>query len=1079
MAPLYKRYVPPKVTEAPVIAVPAAASNGLYKRYIPPKASDAPAVKAVATANGEDGADGERKRKRERPEDEVAERKAKKMRKKGVEVPVTQKKKHVKQVAPPAEVQTPVVQDSVPSENAIKEANGDFGHVKNVKKRHKLEKEARKARKAAEKVGGGEVGGNGPEQAEGASGLDALSPAATPDEQPKETQAEARTEDHVVQVQKPKKKRRDDARERSVERSHDDEAVPAITAASEQASTPNKDRKKRSRKSEESYDSHIEQNGPPADQAKGVQEPQVEQAENAEPMEVDIKMPTEPEPAPSKLKKRRHRLEAVLAQTNGDAKTAGADADAQPDEDDAHLRKHGAVLSKFQKAAKVAATTADKSAAADEDEPAQDPVILRDLIPLPQLEKAATPDFVPQHSALPPWLAKPTVISNDSKATFSALGLDPKTVEHLSQLGFTDALPVQQALIPLLLPPGIPGASFLPGTEPVLPDLAVSAATGSGKTIAYLLPIIEALKRGGHGNGRLKAVVVVPTRELVTQVAGVAEGLVKGSGLRIGTAVGSGKLREEQEKLVRRSQKYDPEGYAVLLKKADKRNYPAISDSDAEGESEDEEEEDRAEEDQREAQRANDAVTGLIDHVPTYLSAVDILICTPGRLIEHLNTTLGFTLSFLQYLVLDEADKLLDQQYDGFLETINTALSSERSAEEQDLREVYLRRKGCWDEQRERRVRKVVLSATMTADVAKLAGLRLVRAKMVVVRGSSKDGGDGLQAVSGATEAESGVGGVKEVGEGFELPPTLVEYCVPIGEGGEKGLVLVRLLEERIMPRTLELESGVGDADEDSESDLDSTESSVLSESSEEPSSDEDSDGEEDSSDAASSDAEEEVSAKEDTGVHPDRAALFAPKPKAAAFTGIPTVLIFTSTTESASRLAHLLKQLKPEWAPWISSLTKTTATAAKSSASNNNNSSEASGLQQPSITISTDRAARGLDSLQGGRAITHVLQYDVPRSVSAYVHRVGRTARAGHGGEAWTLYGYREARWFLREVCGVVATGKDDRRGPVSGVIGARIGRVGVVEKVRVEGEEGLRGAYEGVLEGMREEVWGGKRGG
>lgn len=94
------------------------------------------------------------------------------------------------------------------------------------------------------------------------------------------------------------------------------------------------------------------------------------------------------------------------------------------------------------------------------------------------------------------------------------------------------------------------------------------------------------------------------------------------------------------------------------------------------------------------------------------------------------------------------------------------------------------------------------------------------------------------------------------------------------------------------------------------------------------------------------------------------------------------------------------------------------------------------------------------------GRNITHVIQYDVPRALEGYVHRVGRTARAGRAGEGWTLYTWKEAKWFLSEI---VYSQKVRRRQPV--------------EKVKIlldesSDIEGLRERYRDVLDGMREEV-------
>lgn len=111
---------------------------------------------------------------------------------------------------------------------------------------------------------------------------------------------------------------------------------------------------------------------------------------------------------------------------------------------------------------------------------------------------------------------------------------------------------------------------------------------------------------------------------------------------------------------------------------------------------------------------------------------------------------------------------------------------------------------------------------------------------------------------------------------------------------------------------------------------------------------------------------------------------------------------------------------------------------------------------------ICSDLISRGLDLPN----VAHIVNYDVPPSVQAYVHRVGRTARAGKKGAAWTLVERKEGRWFMNVIGG---------KGKKDGVHGDRTVQVKrphgkEVEKVQVvwdnEGE-GVRGKYESVLEG------------
>lgn len=992
MAPLYKRYVPPSKPTASLVLV--------KDDHLLQPAKQAPEVTAAQTGD---------KRKRERSAEEIAQRKVKKLKKKGVEVPV--------EIASAANGQAQ--HETVVSEGAetkVTQANGtceptagtsDFSHIKNIKKRHKLEKEARKARKAAGKITK-EDGGADAAQFVTSEAPDVDRGAVLVHGNPADQEAEDTTTSDIGVLQK--------------------------------------DARKKRRKTEKQPEEDTDKQETPLD----VEETKVEFNATQPEAQIDgdvsmvdiVDVPANPGgPAMPQLKKRRHKLEAVLRHTD-----TGDEASTR---DVSHLKNHASMIGKFQKAIKTRGPEAldDRERDSGKEMP-----ILHDLVPLPQPARAPTPEFKPDNSDLPYWLANPYVVSSDDRSSFSDLQLDKALVEKLTHLGLRHALPVQQAVVPLLLMPGTPGSRYLPGTESILPDLAVSAPTGSGKTLSYLLPIVEA-QRQFFSSGDLKALIVVPTRELVLQVAATAESLTKGTDVKVGISTGTGKFRDEQEKLIHRSSLFNPTEYARLMRKAHLRNYPPAEDS----EEFEEYLEDIETRDARDEQIIDDAVAGLVDHIPVYRFTVDILVCTPGRLLEHLNNTLGFSLAHLQWLILDEADKLLDDRYDGFLEVVNTELIRERKVDEQDGRERYLRAEGMWDERRERRVRKVLLSATMTRDISKLMSLALRMPQLLIVRGGDTD------QVSHLTTGPGVVTGAKDVGDGFELPPMLTEYCVPVGDGSEKPLFLVELLKSKILPielaapttplltasslrsHTTSNSTPSIDLDSDSDTALDanvSTESSDVS-------SDSDASLETSSSNSNASPDSEDAQLAETITIHPARAALLSSDGRRPT-DQIPTILVFTSSNESAIRLSHLLKQLHPSWSPWITTLTKITAKTPPR---------PASATLQPSLTISTDRSARGLDHL-AHRSVTHVIQYDVPRSLTSYIHRAGRTARAGQPGEAWTLYTHSEAAWFLKEIT----------RSPT-------VQRRTLVEKTKLEvRDEGLRERYRDALAGMHEEVFGGR---
>src|SRR6187455_2104168 len=88
---------------------------------------------------------------------------------------------------------------------------------------------------------------------------------------------------------------------------------------------------------------------------------------------------------------------------------------------------------------------------------------------------------------------------------FAALGLDPRIVEALTTLGYEEPTPIQQQTIT----PLIEGR-----------DLLGEAATGTGKTAAFALPILQRfIEAGDPSSPSPLAVVLVPTRELAMQVA--------------------------------------------------------------------------------------------------------------------------------------------------------------------------------------------------------------------------------------------------------------------------------------------------------------------------------------------------------------------------------------------------------------------------------------------------------------------------------------------------------------------------------------------------------------------------------
>ncbi len=168
--------------------------------------------------------------------------------------------------------------------------------------------------------------------------------------------------------------------------------------------------------------------------------------------------------------------------------------------------------------------------------------------------------------------------------SFDAFGLDPQLRRAVADLGFAQPTPIQRDAIPPAL---------------ARRDVLACAMTGSGKTAAFLLPILHQLL--GRPRGVTRALVLSPTRELAAQTAEHLRELARHTPLR-GAAVYGGVGMAPQEQAFRRG--------------------------------------------------------------------VDVLVATPGRLLDHFQQPYA-RLEGIEYLVLDEADRMLDM---GFLPDVRRVL---------------------------------------------------------------------------------------------------------------------------------------------------------------------------------------------------------------------------------------------------------------------------------------------------------------------------------------------------------------------------------------------------------------------
>jgi ATP-dependent RNA helicase RhlE len=116
---------------------------------------------------------------------------------------------------------------------------------------------------------------------------------------------------------------------------------------------------------------------------------------------------------------------------------------------------------------------------------------------------------------------------------FKSLGLHPQLVQATKRLQFTEPTPIQAEAIP----------AVLTGR-----DVIATAQTGTGKTAAFLLPIIHQLL--GQPRGTPRVLIITPTRELAQQIESVCQGFIEGTPIRVGLVVGGASI-DRQDRMLR------------------------------------------------------------------------------------------------------------------------------------------------------------------------------------------------------------------------------------------------------------------------------------------------------------------------------------------------------------------------------------------------------------------------------------------------------------------------------------------------------------------------------------------------
>ena len=184
-----------------------------------------------------------------------------------------------------------------------------------------------------------------------------------------------------------------------------------------------------------------------------------------------------------------------------------------------------------------------------------------------------------------PVIALPT--SKPMTTTFQTMALSRPILRGLASIGFSVPTPIQSKTIPIAL---------------LGKDVVGGAVTGSGKTAAFMIPILERLLYRPRKIPTSRVAILMPTRELAVQCFNVSRKLASFTDISFCQLVGGFSLREQEN----------------VLK-----------------------------------------------------SRPDVIIATPGRFIDHMRNSASFTVDTLEILVLDEADRMLE---DGFADELNEIL---------------------------------------------------------------------------------------------------------------------------------------------------------------------------------------------------------------------------------------------------------------------------------------------------------------------------------------------------------------------------------------------------------------------
>ncbi|GIX69710.1 ATP-dependent RNA helicase DDX51 [Caerostris darwini] len=364
-------------------------------------------------------------------------------------------------------------------------------------------------------------------------------------------------------------------------------------------------------------------------------------------------------------------------------------------------------------------------------------------------------------------------------------------------------------------------------------DLCVSAPTGSGKTLAFVLPIIQSLRN--RTVTAVRALIVLPVSELAIQVYKVFEMFVRNTDLKVTLLTGQKSFVLEQNSLVKQG-------------------------------------------------------------VRRTISLVDIIVTTPGRILDHISRTKGFCLEHLRFLVIDEADRMMDDVQKGWLKQIENAVYNNSNSlsclcfAPAGKRSPFEPSTACHFGYVNEPLQKLLYSATLSHDPEKLHTLFLYKPKLFTTE-SKSEGWIGKCTI-----------------------PENLSLFYTVCKDDTKPLVLCHLIKERQFKK----------------------------------------------------------------------------------------VLCFMDSVERAQRLHFILEEMGFLRVREISSINRPVQRKIIL---------EQFSAGKLDLLVCSDLVARGMD-IEG---VDCVISYDTPLPIKKYVHRIGRTARAGNKGTAVTLLTESESKSFKK----------------------------------------------------------------